>query len=521
MTERKLSLEEATSHFRDISTRLPSIHNKRPSRQFIVDLLDYVVEKYSAIPCHQSNDTGWAGAIVTETEHLLHNAAPFIIPTDPGVLQLPPLVTRAEQANLERQHSILVDRFETYTNLNQAARAALETVIPRQYRPGVTMGNSQSSWPSSWNVAQILQTLRRRYNKLSGREKENVKTIFNSPYDPTRPIEELISRLEECHRISIDAEIGYTTEQLIDQLVTRLQPHRIYEDAIQRWKNLDEADRDTWQNAKEHFIIEYERILDSANDSLTSGSNGYANLGVGAGAGTTVEDDNVSLADTVEDLGTAFHSFGETYNSNISGLNENLSTINNATQSNATSIQHLSQQVAMLTTQVAQGQQRYAPPQAPSPFTIQPSPPQYVPPSTYNSYNQGGGQGGYQSRGGRRRSNNRSGQRQQQARNQGTTPQYQAPPTPPAAGAIQQYRPPTGHSQQRGNRSFQPNPVKRYSNWFVCHSCGFDVDHESHQCQQKKSWHRNDFSRANYLEFERMGWPFCRKGIHKTQLPPM
>ncbi len=519
MTERKLSLEEATSHFSDII-----IHVGRPNRQVVVDLKDYLVEKYKAVPCSQSNETGWAGAIVSPDEHLLHNAAPFIIPTNPGILQLPDNVTRPQQANLERQHSILVDRFETYTNLNQAARAALERSIPRQFRPGIIMGNSQTSWPPTWNVAQILQTLRRRYNKLTHKEREHIKNVFNSPFDPSQPIEDLIARLEECQRVAIDADIGYTTEQLIDQFITRLQPHRVYHEAIRRWYELDEADRDTWQSVKEHYIIEYERLLDQTNIAITSGNNGYAALGLGGDV--EGEDDNVSLVDTVEELGSAFNAFGQTYNSNISGLNENLSTISDATQSNATTIQQLTQQLAMLTSQVAQGQ-RYAPPPAPSMIAIQPSaggaPPPYIAPSTYNrgggyqgrgGYNQGGG---YQGRGGRRQSTTRQWQRQQQ----GATQQHQQQPTPQMAGAIQQYRPPNGQSQQRDNRGFQSNPVKRFNNWYACHSCGFDVDHQSHQCQSKKKWHQNNFSRENYQEYERMGWPMCRKGIHKTQLPSM
>ena len=176
-----------------------------------------------------------------------------------------------------------------------------------------------------WNVAQILQTLRRQYNKLTHREKEDIKNVFNSPFDPSQPIEELIARLEECQRIAIDADIGYTTEQLIDQFITRLHPHRVYHDAIRRWNDLDKADRDTWQSVKEHYIIEYKKLLDDHNTAITSGNNGYEALGLGGDV--EGEDDSVSLVDTVEELGTAFNAFGQTYNSNISGLNENLSTI--------------------------------------------------------------------------------------------------------------------------------------------------------------------------------------------------
>ncbi len=126
--------------------------------------------------------------------------------------------------------------------------------------------------------------------------------------------------------------------------------------------------------------MEYEKILASVNSEVTSGNNGFAALA--AGAGSESEDDNVSLADTVNELNLAFNTFGTTYNSNTSGLNDNLSTISNATQSNANNIQQLTQQMAMLALQVAQGQTQYAPPPAPSTFVIQPSQAGVPPPTS-------------------------------------------------------------------------------------------------------------------------------------------
>lgn len=502
MTERKLTLDEANSLLSDIT-----IHTTRLTRQNVTDLKDWFIAKFTTIPCHQSV-TGHAGALLTPAEHLLHNSVPFAIPTHPGPLILDPNVGRAEQANLERQHQLLVDRYDTYTNLNQAARAALERSIPRQYRPERVMGNSQASWPPEWGAAQILKALCKRYSKLSYKEREDNQNVFQSPFDPSQPIEELIDRIETCQRIAIDAAIEWTTPQLIHQLVSRLVPHQIYAEPIRRWAELDETDRSTWQQAKEHFISEYETHLDHVETSITSGAHGYAHHAEGT------DDDNVSLADTVEELGTAFNVFGQTYNSNINGLNDNLSTISNATQTNTQSIQQITQQLALLATQLQQGHP------APNAYAS-PAPPTYVAPPQYVAPPAMGRGSGYQSRGGRRRTSQRTGQRPQQASHQGAINQYQPTPATAPAGAIQPYRPPTGQQQQRGNRGFQSNPVKHHNNWWACYSCGFDVDHQSHQCNNRKPNHQNNFSRTNYQEYERMGWPFCRKGMHKNQLPSL
>jgi hypothetical protein len=56
------------------------------------------------------------------------------------------------------------------------------------------------------------------------------------------------------------------------------------------------------------------------------------------------------------------------------------------------------------------------------------------------------------------------------------------------------------------------NPVKRHNNWYYCWSHGFDVDHESHQCMDRRWGHQDGATRMNT-----MGG--CQAKKHKTQLP--
>jgi hypothetical protein len=51
------------------------------------------------------------------------------------------------------------------------------------------------------------------------------------------------------------------------------------------------------------------------------------------------------------------------------------------------------------------------------------------------------------------------------------------------------------------------NPVKKYNNWDMCYSCGFDVEsgHTSMTCTQKKEGHQTGCNRGNYLQYQAMG----------------
>ncbi len=73
-----------------------------------------------------------------------------------------------------------------------------------------------------------------------------------------------------------------------------------------------------------------------------------------------------------------------------------------------------------------------------------------------------------------------------------------------------------------------PNPphsniVKKYANWNVCFSCGFDVEegHTSQTCpgHWRKKNHQEGFTRKNSHQWINAGYDPCTKGMHKLQFP--
>ena len=75
------------------------------------------------------------------------------------------------------------------------------------------------------------------------------------------------------------------------------------------------------------------------------------------------------------------------------------------------------------------------------------------------------------------------------------------------------------HPRQRNPKFL--NIVKVHANQNVCFLCGFDVEdgHTSATCIDKKMGHLGGFTCSNYMEYEQVNHPFCRKGMHKTMYP--
>ncbi len=65
------------------------------------------------------------------------------------------------------------------------------------------------------------------------------------------------------------------------------------------------------------------------------------------------------------------------------------------------------------------------------------------------------------------------------------------------------------------------NVYKRFNNWNVCFSCGFDIKngHTSLTCPFKKANHQMLFVRENAQQFIVVGYDPCISGMHKTVLP--
>jgi len=534
MSEQLISYEDACAAISSV----PTI-NGRPTYETLQALKRCLAQACRSLRCYQASpDEGWVGIMQPEAVYLLRNATAFVPPTDPGQLVLPTAASKAEIANLTSNHQRDVNRYHSYDNIHRALRKTIEDCIAPKFRPLLAAG--ETSWPNSWTILKILQSLEERYGAPTPKTKEDAQRAFFQEYDPRTPIEPFFHNIEECQIIAIAAGVPYTTEQLIDQVITSFRKCQLYDTHMEKWNDIPVNQRSTWQETKEFFIKAYEKVQEKLNQQITTGSAHY-----GGNVFADDGDDNdsiVTLQNEIDEVRTAYNAVAQETSSTMHDVAE-------ALRQQSNTIVSLQQHVAMMSMGGMPMYRPPMPPMYPGPY-IDPGATHnaLAPPTAYNAvappqayhaappqYNQSGGGGGRGSGGGRRGgSNNRTsggrGHQQrasqqsyhqrggQQSHNNNVIPPYQAPP-PPVGGMIPPYQAPPPQQQQQRGRGYQSNPVKYYPNWYVCYSHGFDVDHESHTCPNKKPGHVDAFTRANWQLYERQGYPFCRKAIHKTQLP--
>ena len=67
----------------------------------------------------------------------------------------------------------------------------------------------------------------------------------------------------------------------------------------------------------------------------------------------------------------------------------------------------------------------------------------------------------------------------------------------------------------------QLNYTKKFNNWNMCYSCGWDVPvwHTSKTCQWRKQGHREEVDRKNAQVYLNAGHDVSTKGRHKNKLP--
>jgi hypothetical protein len=79
--------------------------------------------------------------------------------------------------------------------------------------------------------------------------------------------------------------------------------------------------------------------------------------------------------------------------------------------------------------------------------------------------------------------------------------------------------PPMQPPQQQRNANYS-NIYKRYNNWNVCFSCGFDIEdgHTLQTCAFQKGNHQTGFTCKNAQQFIAAGYDPSTKGMHKSVL---
>jgi hypothetical protein len=438
----------------------------RPTFGSLWKLAQTIFEALQKLDNKEYPDTGYAGYMMPPQYFRLFSAKVWTSPTDVGesfVLDRT-LITETDQKTAMNKWKADAARYETFRAVRGALKNLFERVIDEAFHASATATNMGLRGFGNDEPPDILARLQRLYGKPSLHEvDENYKKLHDQ-MDRSLPPEVMLRGMEEIQLFLAQDPEGnkeLSDVTLIQFALIKMSKTGLYAKAIERWNVKDPPDRSTWQEFKSHVVAEYERMLREGGGP-TFGQEGY-----GMANNAMDGDDTSSLAESI----VQYAERATLAEAKVDALEDRLRTLE----------QHTTQpQMAM-----------YAPATFPGEYAyFAPQPPTFNPPPAVNIQQaaqpqQWQPQQGFQPR--KRNKRDYTGNQMQF----GGSPNVHIPPTNQFAPQQQQMGQGSRGGGGRGyggrrNRNNQNAPYsntqKRHLNLYYCFTCGYDVDHEGHQC---------------------------------------
>lgn len=202
------------------------------------------------------------------------SVTPFVRPSHPGPLVVPPRVPAYEQQRLREQHK---DRFATARECTNVENSLKQQIVSAM-EPGYTEAlKNQTTNKVERSIPDIFTHLFDNYGLVETEEVISAETTLqNKQYLITTPIHLLYKEIEDFNRLALAARIPYSPAQLKSIALHILRNRNEFEDDLRTWYQRPAADQ-TWVNLKTHFADELRQLQKIRGKGLQSASFQQAN----------------------------------------------------------------------------------------------------------------------------------------------------------------------------------------------------------------------------------------------------
>jgi hypothetical protein len=368
-------------------------------------------------------------------------------------------------------------------------------------------------WNQSMEPREMFDQITSTYGKPTPAALLQNDTLFRSGYSPNDAPEVLFRRIEDCQEVQILGEDPYTAQQLLNNAVRLLLQCGLYTRDFEDWDRKPRSDR-IWTNLKTFVQECYTRRLNAS--SITSGTHGYVQNPF-----NVLQEESEEEDDDVQTVITQMAALTTQSQLTATTTAETSASVAAAINQLNANQQAMQQQFAAFTTQ-RNTTYHHAP-------IMQPPITQFSIPNiaSFNAAGRGGGRRGGHGRGGRANFVNTGGRNARTPFENfvGLGGQGGLPPIGGGGGCGGGVVPFAQQAMPRNAAPMYLNIIKKYANWNVCFSCGFDVEdgHTSKTCPApwRRANHQEGFDRNNSGQYIAAGYDACTKAMHKSQLPNM
>lgn len=204
----------------------------------------------------------------------------FVRPANPGNTAIIPAgATSAQTHALVRVHAENLRVFREVTRTDQALKQQLLSVYDDMYFKALR--NPHVGYTNA-TTFQLIQHLYNTYGRITQIDLSDNEKRLKQTYDPTLPIENLFSQVEEAIEYAAAGGAPFTNNQIVTNAYLLIFQTGQFERACEDWDVMTPADK-TWVNFKTHFTRAHQRFsnmqqLRQANFNTNNQANHLAQM---------------------------------------------------------------------------------------------------------------------------------------------------------------------------------------------------------------------------------------------------
>lgn len=207
---------------------------------------------------------GHLALIMSPADYLeLPNAEDFVVPVNPGILELAPAGTPAAMiSDLKRVHDNDRIEFGTYRSVRNALIAQLTAAVEPTYFAAI---QDEQFGFARLMPRDLLAHLVTQYGTLTGVEREQNRAKLGDAWDPASPIEQLWARIAEIKRVSAAAGQPLDDTTVIALVLPMFSRTGLFLHAVNTWRGFEVVDQ-----TYDRFVVHFTRHNKIRIEELTS-----------------------------------------------------------------------------------------------------------------------------------------------------------------------------------------------------------------------------------------------------------
>ncbi len=270
---------------------LPSLGNQ-PNFFNLCTLRNHFTCALKRIPCPQSTINGWSGVVLTPNMYALISAKPFTIEMElkPLVPDFPPIFknngttiipyTCEQVLKVTAKFARKKNYYDTACNIYHAVYDALDTHVDDAFKVAPSTIPPTIGWNASMSLNKIFDQLMKTYGGPTPDAMRQNMSTFLSPYNPQDPPKILFKQCADCQEIAIIANLKYTNQELLMNVINLLTQSGLYQCNLEDWDRKPKPDK-TWINLCPFIREVYQRCLQSGTMTAGQGGNAFQNCFAG------------------------------------------------------------------------------------------------------------------------------------------------------------------------------------------------------------------------------------------------